>query len=141
MRVSMSMKTKKTEKAALTPSERVVERMTAHKPLVRQAALARDLGVTPTSVVRWFRQLDEGVINDAAWSDIARMLSDKYSIDVTDIRPVVPMTTLDTSLMPYLDAFEDKAQLEALIKILEGSHRQEARSLLIVLARDRLARQ
>lgn len=121
-------------------SEQVLARMEAHEPRVRQSHLARDLDVTPVSVLRWLRQLDEGVIGDDAWSRIARMLRDKYGIDVSDIRPIVASTSLDTSLTPYLDIFAERKHLEAIVKILEGSHKQEARDLLLVIARDRLAR-
>lgn len=106
---------------------------------MRQVQLARDLGVSATTIVRHLDALDDGTLDDRAWTQIARLLADKYQIDVTAIRPVRATLAVDTSLVPFLDAF-DGTQLEALVKILEGSHQQAARDLLLVVARDRLAR-
>jgi hypothetical protein len=121
------------------PTERLLELMRGVEPAVKQSDLARALRVTPTSVGRWFRQLDEGTIDDKAWAQIADALS-AHGIDVGPIRPVRKVLTIDTSLTPHLDAFKTKDQLQALIGILEGSDKQQARELLLVMARDRLAR-
>jgi AcrR family transcriptional regulator len=107
---------------------------------VRMSDLARDLGVTPTSVHRYFKDLDAGTISDDAWFRLADVLITKYGIAADQIRPVNRTVSVDTSLMPYLDAFTTKAQLEALTKILERSDKQQARDVLLVLARDRINR-
>lgn len=114
--------------------------MAETSPPVRMSDLARDLGVTPTSVHRYFRDLDAGTIGDDAWFRLADVLITKYDVAADQIRPVNRTVSVDTSLMPYLDAFTTKAQLEALAKILERSDKQQARDVLLVLARDRLAR-
>jgi hypothetical protein len=121
------------------PSEQFRALLGRHQPPVRQVQLAHDLGVSATTVVRHLAQLDDGTLDERAWGHIARILADKYQIDVTTIRPVRATLAVDTSLIPYLDGF-DGAQLEALVRILEGSHQQPARDLLLVVARDRLAR-
>lgn len=121
------------------PSEKLRALLGAHLPPVRQVQLASDLGVSATTVVRHLDQLDDGTLDERAWAHIARILMDKYAIDVSSIRPVRATLAVDASLLPFLDAF-DGAQLEALVKILEGSHQQAARDLLLVVARDRLSR-
>ncbi len=117
--------------------DRLTAMMAARNPPVRQAMLARDMGLTPTSIFRYIKALNDGSIDDGVWAQLAELLKTKYGIDVTPLRPVRAAVTLDTSLVPLLDAFE-KGQLEALAKILEGP--RQARDTVLVLARDRLSR-
>lgn len=121
------------------PGSRLQALLGRHQPPVRQVQLAHDLGVSATTIVRYLRALDDGTLDERVWGQVARMLADKYQIDVTEIRPVRATLSVDASLVPYLDGF-DGTQLEALVKILEGSHQQAARDLLLVVARDRLLR-
>lgn len=112
--------------------------MEARRPVVRQADLARDMGLTGTSMARYFKQLDAGTINEEVWTQIARLLQDKYGIDAAVVRPLRSPLAVDTTLVPCLDAFTEPKQLEALITILE-SNEKRATDLLLVLARDRLS--
>jgi hypothetical protein len=120
--------------------EQLLALMAAQHPVVRQSHLARALGRTTTTVGRYFKQLDDGTIDDQVWAQMADILTHRFDIDAPSVRPVrATAMTVDTSLTPYLDKFEAKEHLEALIKILESPD-QPARDLLVVLARDRLAR-
>ncbi len=121
------------------PTEKLLEMMAANDPPIKQADLARDLGLSPTAILRYVRQLGTHSLDDRTWTRLARVFRDKYGLDVSAVRPV-NWLSIDTSLVRHLDVFESKAQLEALVKIMEGSDKQEARDLLLVLARDRLAR-
>lgn len=114
--------------------------MAARQPPVRQTHLAADMGLTPTSIGRFFKQLDADTIDDRVWAELVDLLGKRYGIDASVVRPVRATVTIDTSLTPYLDAFQTPQQLEALVHILEGSRKEQARDLLLVVARDRLAR-
>jgi transcriptional regulator with XRE-family HTH domain len=119
-------------------ADKLTELMSARRPVVRQADLARDMGITGTSMARYFKQLETGTINEEVWAQLARLLQTKYGIDATAVRPLRTALSVDTTLVPYLDAFSDAKQLEALIAILE-SNEKRATDLLLVLARDRLS--
>lgn len=122
------------------PSEQLLSLMASRTPAVRQSQLARDMGITATSIGRYMKQMDNDTIDDHVWARMAEILRRKYAIEADSVRPVRKPLTVDDSLTPHLEAFKTKEQLEALIKILEGSDKQQARDLLIVIARDRLAR-
>lgn len=127
---------------------------------VRKAQLARDLGVTSTSIGRWFMELDDGTIADHAWTRLGGLLASKYGIDAAKLRPLpkaasVQAPSLDTSLVPHLDAFTTKEELTFLVRqlerpekavfvalkhIMERASTDQARDLVLVIARDRLAR-
>lgn len=131
------------EKAAAAGKlgQRFLELLASRTPSISQAALARDLGVTPTTMWRYVKGLDDGDIDERRWLQLVDILAKKYGVDATVIRAVkAPALTVDTSLTPYLDRFAEPEQLEALIAILERSDQQQARDLLLVLARDRLTR-
>lgn len=104
-----------------------------------QSAVAEICNVTPTSVGRWLKWLDEDTITDDQWGDFARGLK-AVGLSPEEYRPLpVPKPRLRMELLPLLNLFPDKKEhLEALIKI--ASSDDAARDTLLLVLQDRLTR-
>lgn len=92
--------------------------------------------LTPTSVGRYVKWMNAGTLNDEQWSRLAVGLR-KNGIDPDKIRPVKvqPSKSLRTDLLPLLDVFTRKEQLEALRKIIEA---EDGHSLVLAIVNERL---
>lgn len=94
--------------------------------------------VTPQTVGRWIKALNDESITDDQWLQFC------HGLRVSGIRPEefrpIPIITprLRTELIPLLSCFEGIDQLEALIALLIAD--PEAKEPVLLIARDRLER-
>lgn len=104
---------------------------------ISQSRVGREMGMTPTSIGRYLDWLDEGSLNDDQWRDMAMAL-ERLGISAENVKPVPPTTPkrLPTDLVPLLDLFTTRTQVEALIKVATGP--EGARELLALMAAERL---
>jgi hypothetical protein len=104
-----------------------------------KSALAKAIGMSPTSVGRYLVELDEDTIDDGAWLKIARALESKFGIKPETIRalPVLSIAfpSNEPPLTPLLDQFRDE-QLAALLRIMKAP--RERLEPLIAVAEYRL---
>ncbi len=105
---------------------------------VSRSQIGRDStpALTPTSVARYIKAMNTGELNDEQWRRLAGGLR-KNGIDPDKIRPVKtePSRVLRTDLLPLLDCFTRKEQLEALRKIIEA---EDGHALVLAIVQERL---
>lgn len=95
-----------------------------------------DPPVTPTTIGRWLDGLNDNTITDDQWRQFARGLAHQ-GVDGTRVRPLpVPSSgTLRADLIPLLDRFTTRKQLEGLRDIL---HEPGGHATLLVIINERL---
>jgi hypothetical protein len=119
----------------MRPSKRLIEMLASKK--LNRSKLSRLMGVTPPSVARWLVQLDKGEIDDDVWRRLAQVLR-PHGIDVSEIREVAPPAMaggLRTDMLPLLDRFHRRDQLEALQAILFDA---ESHGTILLVVAERL---
>lgn len=125
--------------ANMKDGDKVLKMLNEQKPKrVSQTRLATEMRMTPTSVGRYIERLNDGSLTDEQWRDMAVAMQ-SLGMDPARIRPIPPASTkkLPDDLVPLLNRFTGREQLEALIKI--ATYRDEgARELLALIATERL---
>jgi hypothetical protein len=97
----------------------------------KQSDLARAMEMTDTSVTRYFKWIDSGELDDDQWAEMVRGLRKigAAADDIAQIRPLPKPKAIAGDLLPCLDAFTTRGQLEALITVL-SSDDDEAKHVL-----------
>jgi hypothetical protein len=103
--------------------------------------VATAMGLSSTSVDRYFKWLESGELDDVQKRALAKGLS-AVGLDPLKYMPEVPpekRPNLPTSLLPLLDVFnDDKEILAALVQILTADDSE--RQVLKIVVEDRLKR-
>lgn len=105
---------------------------------VNKSALAAEMSITPTSIGRYFTQLNKGSIDEDVWASMLAALRRLGVDDAEGLRPV-QNSKVRRDLLPLVSHFTTDEQIRAVLQILDGH--PGSQEILRIVLEDRLKRQ